>query len=473
VRILSKTKSQDALATLLKFLPLADSPQLVKLIEDAAQLNADSDGKPNELLVAALKSDNDALRYIAAMALTSAGTPEKPVRFESLQPQLIEMAKSDKSNTLRFELARLLLINSREKQAIGFLIETLPESTRGQSWVIEDLLQQVAKDDTPKLRCRHIRSTQNVDTSSNKAYRTKVRDAWAAWWKDAEAKVDLAKLELKSNLIGELVVVEMNWQNGQNMIVTEFGRDDKIKNQYSFVDNSGFSDMILLPNGNSLTANGSGPQIIERLPDGTEHTTHNLELPFKQNKNGVNMSFSIKSLQLLKNGHLFVAHQNGVAEYDQKFKLVASHNRPLNGGNPPYDVLGATKLGGGVTAISLNTGQILLLDDAMKESDKLKPIQGNSGSYRLNISPSSDTTFIHCENSQIIEYDVTTGKATQLKVPNIYSASSAQKLPNGNVIYVDMNTYPQRVVELDGTGVETFTYNMGNTNGNIMKVIVR
>jgi hypothetical protein len=71
VRALGKSKSPEAVEALFGFLPLADTAQLIDLIQQSVITNAGEPGKPNPLLVKALDDTNDNRRRIAAIALAS------------------------------------------------------------------------------------------------------------------------------------------------------------------------------------------------------------------------------------------------------------------------------------------------------------------------------------------------------------------------------------------------------------------
>jgi hypothetical protein len=472
VRALGKSKTPEAVEALFGFLPLADTTQLIDLIQQAVISNAGEPGKPNPTLVKALDDPNDARRRVAAIALASGGTEKERIRFKEIHPRLIEMAKVDKDNSLRFELSRILLIECREKQAVAFLIDTLPASTRGQSWVVEELLVQIAGKDAPKERCKHGRGQgDSKEPSSNKMAREKVRDAWKKWWTANSDKIDLTKLNLKQTLRGEFVMMIQTWNGRQQIQVTEYARDDSVKNRYAFENNSGFMDMIYLDGDRTLMMDGNSFNLVERDSSGKTIVTRTV--PDGKKANGRNFGFQGKTMQLLPNGNILVVSGNGFVELDKEFKEVSRYTRPDINNQPQFDVSGAHRMTDGRTVVLLSSNRLFTLDDKMKEDKERKSVTTQAPAHRQNIAQSGEDKVMVLEQSQIVEYDLKTGKAEPAKVKEVYNAICLQRLPNGNVMFVDQNNYPNSVVEKTATGEEVFRMNIPDNNGNIVKGMVK
>jgi hypothetical protein len=472
VRALGKSKSPEAVEALFGFLPLADTAQLIDLIQQSVIANAGEPGKPNPLLVKALDDTNDNRRRIAAIALASGGTEKERIRFKEVHPKLIEMAKVDKDNSLRFELSRILLLECREKQAVGFLIETLPGATRGQSWVVEELLVQIAGKDAPKERCKHTKTQgETKEPSSNKTAREKVRDAWKKWWTTNADKIDLNKLNLKQTLRGEFVMMIQSWNGRQQIQVYEYARDDSIKNRYAFENNSGFMD-IYLDGDRTLMMDGNSFNLVER--DGSGKTIASRTVPDNKKGNGRNFGFQGKTLQLLPNGNILVVTGNGFVEMDKDFKEVSRYTRPDINNQPQFDVSGAYRMNDGKTAVLLTTNRLFLLDDKLKEDKERKSVTTQPPAYRQNLAQSGEDKVLVLEQSQLTEYDLKTGKASgEAKVKEIYNAICLQRLPNGNIMYVDQNNYPNSIVEKSATGEVVYSVPIPDNNGNLVKGMVK
>ncbi len=474
VRALGRSNSPEAVEALFGFLPLADTSQLIELIQQAVIMNAGEPGKPNPTLVKALDDTNDNRRRVAAIALASGATEKDRIRFKEIHPRLIEMAKVDKNNSLRFELSRILLLECREKQAVAFLIDTLPASTRGQSWVIEELLVQIAGNDSPKERCKHSRQVGDTkEPISNKAAREKVRDAWKKWWDANSAKVDLTKLNLKQTLRGEFVMMIQTWNGRQQIQVIEYSRDDTIKNRYAFENNSGFMDMIYLDSERTLMMDGNSFNLTERDSTGKTIATRTVPASADKKNNARQFGFQGKTLQLLPNNNILIVSGNGFVEVDKDFKEVSRYTRPDVNNQPQFDVSGSLRMTDGRTAVLLTTNRLFMLDDKLKEDKERKSATTQPPAYRQNLAQSGEDKVLVLEQSQVVEYDLKTGKAEPAKVKEIYNAICLQRLPNGNVMYVDQNNYPNRIVEKTATGEEVFSMNIPDNNGNLVKGMVK
>ena len=472
VRALGKAKTPESVEALFGFLPLADTTQLIDMIQQSVIASAGEPGKPNPTLVKALDDPNDARRRVAAIALASGGTEKERIRFKEVHPKLVEMAKVDKDNSLRFELSRILLIECREKQALGFLIETLPASTRGQSWVVEELLVQIAGKDAPKERCKHSRVQGDAkEPASNKVAREKVRDAWKKWWTANADKIDLTKLNLKQTLRGEFVLMIQTWNGQQQIQVTEYARDDSVKNRFAFVNNTGFVDMIYLDGERTLMMDANNASLTERDSSGKTIATHTV-LDGKK-VNAKNFGFQGKTMQLLSNGNILVVTGNGFVELDRDFKEVGRYTRPDINNQPQFDISGAYRMTDGRTVVLLTTNRLFTLDDKLKEDKDRKSVTTQAPAQRQNLAQSGDDKVLVLEQSRVVEYDLKTGKAEPSKVKEVYNAMCLQRLPNGNILYVDQNNYPHSVVEKTATGEEVFRMNIPDNNGNIVKGLVK
>jgi len=474
IRSLGRVNSAVATEALFAFLPLADTPLIIDEIQRASTANAGTGNTPNPTFVKALEDERPLVRRVAAIALASGGNEGQRVRFKTVHPKLIELAKTDKDVALRFELARILLIESREKQAVVMLINTLPEATRGQSWVVEELLVQLAGKDGPKERCSHVKNENDgKEPEANKKKREKVRDAWKKWWEANGEKMDITKLPIKQTLQGELVTIWQGW-NGQSQLQFQvYGVDDKPKLRFggermNFGGNGmNFMDMAYLENGHSLTLDTNVSNLTERDINGKVVATRVIPADKKV------PNFQGKSVKVLPNGNLFVVHVQGFVELDKDFKEVARYTRPNLNNVPQLDIQGACRMTDGRTAVVLTSNRLITLDDKFKEDKERKGINVLPAEGRQNITQCGEDRVLVLEQSQIAEYNLKTGKAEETKFKDIYNASAMQRLPNGNVLYIDQNNYPQSIVEKSATGEVLYQRRTGDTNGNYLKALVK
>ncbi len=472
IRTLGRSKDPQALPTVLGFLPLADSAAVVDVIQEALrETAAGPDGKPNDLLVKALSDDNAVRRRVAALALIEGGTPGKPLRFPELQPKFVEMAKVDKDPAVRFVLARTLVADAKVKDAVPVLIDLMPDMTRGQSWQAEELLLQIAGKDAPAERCKHTRNQSSPDKelASNKKSREGTRDAWNKWWATAKDKTDLAKIEVKQTLRGHFLIAANFWGGaGQQVTVTEYGTDDKVRLQTGFQVNNQVLDVAIDGADRVFSMEYGAAQVNVR--DLSGKVTATWTIPVAQNARN---NFQPKGVQVRENGNVFVVHACGVAEFDKDGKEVFKYNREVNK-QPAYDLVGATRLKNGELVLQLNTNKVMVVDEKGKEVEGKKAFNvGSQNQYQKSlIQQSGEDSVLVVEQNQIMEYNLKTGKAEGTKIQNVYS-NVGQKLPNGNVLYSDNNYYPPRIVEKTPKGEEVWAFYSKDQNSNLIKAMVR
>ncbi len=480
VRALGKVKSEEAAATLFGYLPLADSGQLVDLIQVAMTANAGTDGKPAKVLTDALTDADPLRRRVAAVALASGGTPERRVRFKEVLPKLVQVAKTDPEHAVRFAVAKVLLLDCREKEAVGVLIDLMPGMTRGQSWQAEELLAQVAGKDAPKERCKHARDQNNPtkETAASKEARVKCRDAWKKWWDGAADKADVAKADLKLTVQGELVLVTTSYANQQMVNILEYGADEKEKGRASFANvNGNLFDALVRGDGTILTLDYNVGQVQVR-----DFTGKVLKGWVAQDKNAARFGFQPKGMTELDNGNVLVTHQNGFTEFDKDGKTVLTYARPeVNKNQPKNDVCGVLKMKSGEYVIQVMTqnqqqGELIVLDAKGKEIADRKPVKMANYQYQRNslIQTGDDKVMVFDQNNaKMQEYDLKTGKTTDggSKWTSLSSPMSIQRLPNGNILIADSGY--RKVVERAPDGTEVWSMTISDNNSQMVRAYVR
>lgn len=474
VRALGKLKSEEAAITLFGYLPLADSGHLVDLIQEAMTANAGAGGKPAKVLTDALTDPDPLRRQVAAVALASGGTPEQRVRFTDVLPKLVDIAKTDKEDGVRFAVAKALLLDCREKEAVGVLIDLMPGMTRGQSWQAEELLAQVAGKDAPKERCKHARDPNNPtkEAAASKEARVKCRDAWKKWWDDAAAKTDLAKADVRLTVRGELVLVTTSYANQQQVNVVEYGADEKEKGRTGFANpNGNLFDALVRADGTVLTLDYYVNQLQVR--DLSGKAIKSWTIP--QNANAARFGFQAKGLTEVEGGNVIAMHQNGFAEFDKDGKVVLNYSRPeLNKNQPKNDLSGVVKMKSGEYAVLVMTqnqaqGELIVLDAKGKEIAERKPVKvPNQPYYRNTLVQTGDDKVMLFDqnNAKMQEYDLKTGKATEggAKWTQVSSPMSIQRLPNGNILTADSGY--RKLTERAPDGTEVWSMSDRDTSGN-------
>src|SRR6185369_4848534 len=95
----------------------------------------------------------------------------------------------DADALVRFRAAESLVLG-RDKTAVPALIALLGEAPAQRGWRVEDLLYRVAGEAAPGVPLG----------SADEEARKRCRDAWLAWWKKNETRIDLAKVKLAEEL---------------------------------------------------------------------------------------------------------------------------------------------------------------------------------------------------------------------------------------------------------------------------------
>lgn len=473
LRALGRSKHPEAAKTILGFLPLTDTP----LVEDTIRVAlrdaaAGPDGKPNPLLVTALGDEAAVVRRVAALALIEGGTADQPLRFPDLRGRFVDMAKTDKDPGVRFVLARTLVADAREKEAVDVLIDLMPDMTRGQSWQAEELLVQIAGKDAPAERCRHAHDPRSPDKelASNKGAREKTRDAWKKWWADAKAKTDLTKADVKQTIRGHFMLATQYWGGvGQQINVVEFDEAEQQREQMSFQVNNSVMDVMLDGDGRVLSLEYGTPQVSVRDFSGKVVDTWKVPM----DKNAQRFGFQPKGLHRLANGNLLVVHGCGVAELDKAGKEVFKYQRPEVNKQPQMDVSGAIRMANGELVLSLTGNKLVVLDEKGNEIKDRKSITTGPPYQKSLIQQTGPDKVMLVEQQAIVEYDLKAGKADGFRLQNVYSSMVGQVLPNGNILHSDNNYYPPRVVEKTPKGVEVWSYHLRDQNQNLIKAMVR
>jgi len=117
---------------------------------------------------------------------------------------------------------------------------------------------------------------------------------------------------------------------------------------------------------------------------------------------------------------------------------------------------------------------MIYIDSKGKEIKEkaFKTVQAN---YQFTtMVQSGEDKVIVAEQNQLIEYSLKTGKAEEKGFRRqVNNTRSFQKLPNGNILFVDMNVYPARVVEITPEGEEAWVYQSKDPQVTLVKAMVR
>ncbi|HBI45785.1 MAG TPA: hypothetical protein DDY78_23470 [Planctomycetales bacterium] len=240
-RLVARRAPADAVAVLLAYLPFAADGA----VEDevlAALLALTPDGKADSALAAALTDPLPIKRGAAGYVLGRKGGKAGKDETRKL------LADADAG--VRWQTACALLA-VHDRAAVSVLVELLADGPFDTAWRSEEVLHRLAGDKVTTLW---------LDDSAKQ--RSKVRDAWAAWWKEKGAGFDLTGYTEAPRPLGYTLGVEYN--TGR---VWECDIDGSIR--WEIKDLEGPMDAQVLPNGNVLIAEADGHRVTERDLKGT------------------------------------------------------------------------------------------------------------------------------------------------------------------------------------------------------------
>jgi HEAT repeat protein len=408
LRLLALRKPAGAAETLLAYLPFAEEDYVDDLKSALAAL-AVRDGKPEPALVQALTATHAGVRGAAAEALAAA--PE-------VRPALRKLL-ADADLTVRLRTA--IGLAPRDAQAVPVLIDLIAKLPDDQAGQVHDFLVPLAGDQAPKA------------PQDNAEARKESSAAWAAWWKDNSAKVDLAKLSRPSyqQLLGYTVISEHN--TGR---IVELGRDRKPR--WSITGTQNPVDAWVLPNNRVVVSEYSGNKVTCRDMKGNI-------LWLKQ------MNCNPHNIQVLPNGNIFIAGNIQLAEVDRNGKDVALQiNNVQQLVNSLGQITGAYKARNGQIIVMGQNGRCVRIDAHGKE---LKSFTTGRGNAWLDVTANGRIIMATNGGNKIAEYNTDGKLLVELDVQQV---SMVTGLPNGSFLVASHNT--GRVFELDRKGKTIWEY---------------
>jgi hypothetical protein len=176
-RLVRVRKPAGAVDVLVDFLPFVDNADAEEEIFVTLALLSAHDGKPAPALVEAGRAEDAMKRASAALILNRYGDAD--------QKKTARERLGDADARVRFRAAQGTLAD-RDKAAIPTLIALLEETSGELGQKAEELLYRAAGEKSPA-----------EGLPGDAAGRKKAREAWTGWWKENEARLDLAKADVE------------------------------------------------------------------------------------------------------------------------------------------------------------------------------------------------------------------------------------------------------------------------------------
>ena len=289
--LLAARRTPGATAALLDYLPNVDDASAADELLSALALVGMADGKPDAVLVQALKSPEPARRAAAAEVVGALGGPERAS---------VRRLLTDTDPRVRFRAAQGLL-RGGDKEAVPALIALLGDGPTDVACSAEDLLFRIGGETSPAV---------SLGAAAD-AERAKARDAWTAWWRQNGPAVDLAKAGLEQRSLGMTLIVAVNGYGG-NGRVWEIGPDHKTR--WELRDVGGPFDAVVLPGRRVLIAEYSAHRVTERDLDGKliwEHKVENAPLLCHRLPGGVTLiATNYEIMEVTREGKRTVLHKD-------------------------------------------------------------------------------------------------------------------------------------------------------------------
>jgi hypothetical protein len=412
VRVLAHKKSPHAAAVFLNYLPMAEEEGVAETIRRVLPLLAQRDDKPEPALVAALTDKSAVKRAAAAAALARAGSPDVKPRIRKLL--------HDRDPQVRLQVS-LALLAARDKEAVDVLIGLLDELPFREADPLMNVLERLAGTTMPPV-------VYGPDAAAHRKY----RDAWQAWWKEQQGKIEPAQLEQALNPRGFTTIVLLDKNRIEDLDANNRVRW-KIDNVVKPLD-----VQILPGEERVLVAEVDAHRVTERDLKG--------DIVWKKNVPGP------LTAQRLPNGNTFITTQGQLLEVDKMGHEVFSYSRPDGS-----LFMRATKLRNGDIAclVQLGVPRFLLLSPSERGVKEVKSwgVQVRTSGGRLDVLPNGHVLIPEMDNNRVVEYDAEGQIVWEV---TINQPIAALRLPNGNTMVTLMTE--NRAVELDRNGKNVWQF---------------
>jgi HEAT repeat protein len=396
---------------LLECLEEAEDEAMASEMRNALAQVAVRSGEPDAKLLAALKSPSPRRRAAAVFALCRA-TNDK---FLDKYLDSLHRALDDSDASVRLTAA-VGLLERGHKKAVSALIAEMDKEPSRETALAEDLLFRLAGEKSPKLA--------GPSEAERKAY----RQAWQAWWKENEAKVNLEVLAEQARLAGFTTVVLLDRDE-----ILDLDAGNRVR--FTLTGLGMPLDVQRLPGDRVLIAEHSANRVTERNAKNEIVWEQRIEAPLVA--------------QRLPNGNTFIATKQGLIEVDPKGNTVWTYSRPAG-----EQIMRARRLVGGDTILvtQLGVSRFVRIDRFGREKNSFGVEVFTSGG-RIDLTPAGNVLIPELHNQRVVERDMS---GTILREIKVEQPITALALPNGNILITSMSQ--NRAFEIDRSGKEVWEY---------------
>jgi len=417
-RVVASRKPDGACALLLDCLASVDDPDTAEGVAralDAVALAAD--GKPERALIEALADRSPTRRWAAAGALVRTALA---THRAAILPLL-----ADEDATVRRQVASAL-VHARDKAGIPALIRLLDGQSADDAGAAADLLARIAREKAP-LRPENPRK------------------AWEAWYADAEAGLDLARVDLAARG-DELLVGLFLFANRSPHALLGLDRTGRLAWEITDVEFPIYARKVR--HDRVLVCEAIEARVTERDLQGRILWTKKLDAdPYHARR--------------LLTGNTFIATRNQLLEVAPNGKEVVSIRRPTD------DVVAATPNADGTFTVVATGGVCLRLDRTGRQlaSFKIGDVFHRRG-FKADFLPDGGLVLPEEMANRISEYDRAGKLVAQVAAREPLSVN---KLANGNYLVGRLDKAELVEVAPDGKRVSVKPVPKNN-NGEGMKL---
>jgi hypothetical protein len=411
VRLVAKKKPDGAVEMLLRYVPFADDESVEEEVLNALRALALRDGKAVDAVVAALKDKQPARRAAAAFAVAAAKDKDQRDAAAALL--------RDESAAVRFRAAQGL-IAARDARAVPAFIDFLGRAPDDFTWRAEDLLIRLAGEKAP---------TAPLTTEEE---RKKAHGEWAAWWKENEKQVDLAKVDEAPPFLNLTLVCEMHGKK-----IWEVDQSGKVR--WTMDKLNCPRDAQILPGGRILITEVDDHKIREReIATGKVLWEHDIQDP----------SF----VRRLPNGNTFIADHQHCYEVTPAGKKVFEY-RPSD---QNYLIHSIDRKPNGNVVCMMMDGRVREVGRDGKTVREFNVQNHGSNWCGVQALPGNRYLCVEFNGGGVFEFDADGKVQWQTKIEG---ASYALRLPNGRTMVCSFGR--QRVVQIDRDGKEVWEKKVG------------
>jgi hypothetical protein len=403
-------KPAGALAALLDYVPFAPD----ELVRQEVQIGlnafaAESAGKPDATLFAALKDAEPFKRAAAVEALARSGPGGRELTIGLLR---------DPSPRVRLQVA-LALAEAGDRDAVSALIDLLAVLPPSLAWSAQEVLLRLPDDDAP------------LPVLGGSTAPSRVASEWARWWKAQPAKLDVAGRLGPRAALDHLLLSFAGATGLNNSKVVEL---DAAKKPLWTIDGLRYPvDVQLVGKNRVLIAEYLGRRVTERDLKGNVLWEKAVPMPV--------------ACQRLPTGETFIACRQQLLVVDRQGKEVSSY---YHGGTA---ILAAQRLRDGHTVIGCAGGTCHILDPDGREQKNFRIGQLYTLGANLEVLPTGRILVPLFNDNLVAEFDLDGNRLWQA---NVQRPTSAVRLASGNTLVVSQ--LQNRVVEIDPDGKEIWSH---------------